>query len=720
MTLDLDKIDKTTDPAELLKMLGPWVDEETSRYKALHTEWEKNVLFFLGKQWIEKKESTDGFEIFEEQDNQYRPVTNYTAKWCDFKRSQVLGRNIRPVVRANSTKKNDIDASRLGTLALKAKHSIDKEEELDSLAFLHAQIFGIAWRSDYKQPVPNQYIEIPITEKIRNEFFHCPTCNNIQEDLSTCKECGDSEMQYTREDSEQMKTNPDGTPMVQHLPIYETKVSVIDSFRMRCNPCVVSSDLRWVHEQSIQPCSWMQEAYNVQEEGYFGEEQLKKIKKRDKMPRGLKISEQFANSVAHAHSSVGKEVSRTAPELENAEDSCIHNKLYIAPMAQHKFGRLLVWTDTAMLYDGKPDIPNNKKLKRWNPYTTFCYKIHPLRFEGIPFIEDIIPINKKINSLDAIILEHTDKTASPERVEFSNVNKNNQDQSDGVLLIDPRPELPNGGIPTYLQHPQMANEVYRMRSELVAEGEKIANVPEVVQGLRPAGVDTYGGLQLLRDAADSSESELYNRWYTYKRNSSQLKLAIIQECLIAQDPELVEMMEQIRANENMGIKEIKEFLGEDLRNNLNIAIEESDYLHESKGAEGDRVQKLIDGQILTINDISDPIVKLNLLRKLGVYTVQLPQQADIEKMEGIIQFLEEGDLQGAQSRLAPYDDPFIQSRVLKNWMKSPVFFDLPPPTKQAAMQMLDGLMQAQQPPPLPPGAQPPPGVTGAPMGAPPQ
>ena len=69
MSIDRVLLDDTTDPDELLEILKKWDDEESQRYQTLHAEWEKSVLFHLGKQWIEDRgNASDGFTILEEDE----------------------------------------------------------------------------------------------------------------------------------------------------------------------------------------------------------------------------------------------------------------------------------------------------------------------------------------------------------------------------------------------------------------------------------------------------------------------------------------------------------------------------------------------------------------------------------------------------------------------------------------------------------------------------
>lgn len=733
MTCDISRLDELEDESDILDFLKSVDEEATSRYHALHTEWERNVLFYLGRQWLQKKSGTyDGYDILDEVDGHYRPVTNHTARLCDLKRSQVLGKTVRAKVEAASTQREDVAAARLSSLLLRALNQIDDEDTLNQIAFLHAQIFGICWRSDFKQVATDEVIETPQEETVEVASGQCQCgysgefdTNNL---IPMCPECGQV-VKTERQEVTRQALDEAGEPVMNRTPVYKNAVGLIDPFRMKVNPCAVEKDIRYLFDSSIQPVSWVKRAYAVEDKGFKGKEAVEKVKKTPSLPRGLKISEEFKNSVSFSHSTLSKEVFKGSL-VENEDDTTILHKSYFAPSEKNPQGRLIIWTPDTILYDGIPDMPSKsktKKIKKWYPYNFFVYRRHPLRLEGIPYIEDLIPLNKKYNSLSAMVLEHIDKTADPDRVEFNNVTMNNDDQSSGKIIIDPVPNLPGGGIPTYLQHPQMASEVYNLLPATVAELEKVGNVTEIIQGMRPVGVDTYRGMQLLRDSADSSEKELYSRWYEFVRKCNQLKLAIVQECLIGKNEELIEMMNVIRKNENYGVEEVKVFLGEDLRDNLNVVVEEVDYMAQSTAAQTDKVADFLKSMILTPEDLQDPVVKIQLMRRLGMAQMPMSDKADIEKAERIIEYLESGNIQQAMTILSIRDNKSLQLRVWSEWMKSSRYESLPQQVKQMSEMLVKRveteLLQAQNAmkPPMgpPPGGMPPGPPPAGPQGPPP-
>lgn len=707
MVLDLVKLDNTTEETELLKLLKQFDDEACNQYRDIYREWDKNVLFYLGKQWLAPPSGTfDGYQILVEDDEHYRPVTNITARLLDLKVSQITGRKVRPIIKPNSDTRPDWVASKLGYLLLQAKHDMDEDDITNTLVLLHSFIFGIGWRADYKIP-SDEYFENPVHEMVEKPIMNCPSCgySTDQEEMD-CPEC-QAALEPGMTQVQQPKLDENGEPVVDKIPLYTNETAVIDPFRLKWSRCARPKDMIWIQESSLQPTEWLKDKFNLDPEqcpGFRGSEACSKIKKTDRIPRGLKYSEEFQASVNKVHSSVARDVSKSITESDKGiEGMTVLHKSYFAPSKKYRTGRLIIWTEHVILYDGLPDVPTGKvgkKLKRWHPYTPFSFKLHPLRYNGVALIDDLIPINKQINSLRSIIFEHLDKCATPERYEFTNVQTNNDDALDGIIKLEPQQGLPNGGAPGYLSVPQMSSEVYALVDKLIAEAEKIVGVTDVVQGLRPAGVDTFRGLQLLRDAAQSADSDPMQRWNEYNRSYGQLKLAVLQECLTYQDPDLIEMMNIIRQNEGLGIEDIQIFTGQDLRNNLNVSIEEVEYSGQSKGAISEAIKDMITSAMISPQELEDPYNKVKILRKMGMGDIPFADKADVEKAETIIEYIKNRQFDKVAGIIRHYDNKGIQLRVWTDWMKSNEFYSLDDDIKQTAEMLLkrteDELMAAQQ------------------------
>ena len=703
MTIDRIKLDNESDPGKLLTLLKEWDEAENDRYRPLWHEWEKNYLFFVGKHWLQEKSSsntvTDGYTILEEDEDIFRPVDNYSAQLCEIKRSQIIGKNLRPTVSPNSDSKEDRDASILGRTLLRAKFDLDDEEEVYDTIFLIAQIFGIAWRSDIKHPHPYEYISEKQFEKVETDFYQCttPDCKYIGGDPSPCKVCGNPNLTPVKDVVEEPILDEAGEQVVNQIPIMTHSTFIIDPFRVKVSPAATKKQITWITDTTLQPVGWVRDAYfcpQKKDKG-FCLQNPEHVKKTELLNRGLKMSEDFKNTVVFKHSTLHTEVSTDkSGTFTNTEDTTVLRKSYFNPSKRYPSGRLIIWTDDVIVYDGKPDVPETKlesgrkKLKLWHGYNYFVYRMNPMRVEGIGFFSDLIPLNKKLNSYDAIVMEHLEKMATPTQVEFANVIKNEDDATDGIIKVNGIPGLPNGGAPFFLNVPQMANDVYALRTEIKQDMKERARVTDIIQGLHPPGVDTYRGQQLLKDSADSSEATLYNRWYKFFRSTQQLKLAILQECLLSADEELMDQMEIIRQNEGYGQEEIAVFTGQDLRNNLNVSVEETDYATQTTSAQNERIRNALGDQLLMPEQAYDPLTQLQIFRDLGMESVPLPKRADIEKTERIIRLVESGNYNAAQLLLKRFDDKPLQIRVLTNWMKSAKFEALDPKIQDSALKLL--------------------------------
>lgn len=734
--MDFEKLEKTTDHKELLKVLLPFVDEEADRYKAKHTEWEKNALFYLGKHWIEKKAETDGYLIYEDDDEHFYPVTNYTKKYTNFKLNQFVGKRITSRVKPAGLNPDDIYNARMAHLALRARHEMDEESTIDRLVFLHSLIFGLGWRANVKEP-SGESMEVPMVRPAQimpgvaapTSNYTCNQCGYKSPDEPICPECK-TEMTFAEDESSEPapdQENPAeervmdsmGMPVNQQVPIYKPCSYAVDPFRIMVSRALTANGRKWLIDQSMQECSWIRGNFSREGDGFTGLGGL--VKKSSHVPRALQVSRDLSAAMAQKHSAIYNTVTSTESKFKNGEETTLFTKIYFYPSEEHERGRLLIFTCDQMLYDGVPDTPqSHKTYKWWHPYTDYTWGIHPMNSEGIDFVGDLIPLNKRINAIDAMKLEYLDKTAAPDEVQFDNVQTNNTDSTDGIRRIKGIPGLPNGGAPFYLQHPQISNWIQQDRENTVKEMEKIAGVPEVVQGLHPEGVDTFRGLKMLRESAEGSEGDYYNRYYEYNKKYNKLKLCLIQECLVKKDPELMEMMQTLNDNEGNNVEMVEDFLGTDMGDRWNIEIDQTDYISTTKAAEEESVRDAITSGIITKEELQgDPLMKFNTLEQLGLGgIVNGIGSDDIKKMNWIIQLLESKKFDKIPTLIKKFDNKPLQLRVLVSWMKKPKFYSLGTDIQAVAEKLREQIeieayppkpaMPATSGPDIPDNRQPPP------------
>lgn len=707
--LDRKKLDEEKSPDEILKLLLPWIEEESERYRPKHLEWEKNALFYLGKHWIEKRADAEGYFFFEEDEDHFYPVTNYAKLLVDFKLNQVSGKQAVSVVKPASLSPNDIANARLADSALRAQHVIDDDKSIDRVTILHSEIFGIGWRSDIKECVPDKYIESPAIEEVEIHEYECETCGYKAED-PMCPECGTESVFKPRVEEQEVIDPMTGMPVMTQNPIYRISSQSTDPFRLMTSRANSAKKRTFIIDQSIQSVRWVKGGFTKKTDGFTG--LAEKVKKTERLPRSIKISEDLKSAMALKNSAIFNTALSAEKQFKNEEDSTLFYKIYFDPTAAYPRGRLIVMTPDAVLYDGKPDVPvKNKRYKWWHPYSDYVWALHPMNSEGVSLIGDLIPINKQINALDAMFMEYMDKAATPTMVEFDNVMKNEDDNTDGVIRIRAVPGLPNGGMPTYLTAPSVSSDIFKYRQYKVEEMEKIAKVPAVIQGLHTTGVDTFRGMKLLRESAESAEADQYNRYFEYCANYNKLKLCLIQECMIAPDSEMAALMYTLNDNEGNNADALDTFIGADLSDMWNLEIEETDYMSNTKAAEQESITDAIGKNIITQDEMSaDPLMKYNILEQLGLGgMVDTFGSDDIKKANWIIQLLESKDFDKLGKVVQSFDNKTLQLRVLISWMKKPKFYSLDPQIQQAALALQKDIEnEVIKSTPPPPPTQPPP------------
>src|SRR5690606_26845154 len=88
---------------------------------------------------------------------------------------------------------------------------------------------------------------------------------------------------------------------------------------------------------------------------------------------------------------------------EMIDNAAIVKEYYEMPSSQFPKGRLVVVANKVVLYAGESPY-SGPELGDWHPYSEFRWEIVPGRFWGKGPLDDVVEIQKHINSIDAAII----------------------------------------------------------------------------------------------------------------------------------------------------------------------------------------------------------------------------------------------------------------------------------------------------------------------------
>ena len=140
----------------------------------------------------------------------------------------------------------------------------------------------------------------------------------------------------------------------------------------------------------------------------------------------------------------------------------------------------------------------------WHPYTECIYTKAPLRRHGISLLENIVPLQRRLNSLDSLIILSRMTNASPQWLDpiGSGIPEGYHSGRPGQVYKY-RPVGANGHAPQRLPGMDLPPGVYEERKNTIVEMHQIASDNEVMSGNQPSGVSAATALNILLEQSFS-------------------------------------------------------------------------------------------------------------------------------------------------------------------------------------------------------------------------
>ncbi len=636
--------------------------------------WMQNIHFLLGDQHIYYNQISRQFELLpttRHNDFVPRPSTNLIQPITSTMVSNLIRNKPNADVIPNSPNEKDISAARLAKKIQDVKWEDDNEQEKLSEAALWAIVCGTVFRKDYWDSSYGKIVRIPMMETMQKPYLD---------------EMG--QMQFSTE--EKPVFDEKGSPMFDEIPLGDNAVEIIDPFRIIVDPNASSEDsMNWIMETSIQKLFWIRENFDKEGNGYTGF--AKDVKEEQSLSTLLQLSQRLKTisvkgSGGYAGSSGGHETS--------IKGAAIVKELYIRPTKNHPKGQMIISAGGKILYQGNSPYydgaPNS-----WNPYTVFRYETIPGRFWGKSLLEDLIEPQRRINAIDSLIIYNRKTMVSPQRLvpHGSGVPEGYWNGAPG-LQIQYRPVGANGAKPEIIPGIPLPGTVYQEREVTKSELYQIARTNEVLQGIRPTGVNTYAGLQLLLEQSFSTFAPTIQRWEKFIEKGTTKKLKLIAHFYREPRPEFINKLRSL--NKDISDIEIVNFIGADLRDNCSVRIEAGSTIPRSNAAQQQQLMDLAKTGVLG-DLVNDPVGKQKFLERLGVRGFDVNSEVDVKRAQWENEMLDNGNLESIL--VLPFENHTIHKTIHMNRMKEPMFMSLPSQLKQAYQQHVDqhdAILQQQQ------------------------
>lgn len=677
--IDLDKIDSADSTEVGMATISEQIDQAYRLapfyQQRMAYQWMQSIHFLLGDQHIFYNPASRQFETLptsKVNDFLPKPVTNFIQPSASTLVSNLTRNKPNADVVPNSPNEKDMSAARIAAKIQDAKWEDDDEQMKHVEAATWAVTCGTVFRKDYWDTSYGKVVRIPKMQVVPKQYL-------------------DAQGQIQISMHEEPIYDELGSPQFDELPLGDNSVEMIDPFRMIVDPNASNdTSLSWIMETSIQKIFWIKENYDRDGEGYTGE--AKNVKEESNLSTMVALRQRLKTlSTRGAGSYVGSTAGTSGGPEIFVKNAAIVKELYIRPTKNHPRGQMIVSAGGKILYRGDSPYYDGSS-ESWHPYTVFRYETVPGRFWGKSAIEDLVEPQRKINAIDSMIILNRKTMVAPQRLipHGCGVPEGYWNGAPG-LQITYRPVGANGAKPEVIPGTPLPAQVYQEREVTKTEMSQIARINEVLQGIRPPGVTTYGGLQLLLEQSFNSFAPMIHRWEKFIEKGQTKKLKLIAHRYREPRKEFIDKLRAL--NKDISDVEIVNFIGADLRNNVQVRIEAGSSIPRSNAAKQQQLMELAQTGVLG-NLAQDPVNKQKFLERLGVRGFDQTYEVDVKRAEWENEMLDNGQFQNVM--ILPFENHQIHSQIHGNRMKEPSFMSLPEDIKQGYMQHAMQTMQILQ------------------------
>lgn len=639
--IDLDDV-KNSEQEKLAEEIEGYYKTDMSDKLLRAYSWDEAIRFYDGDQHIEYNVSLNRFQqvtITRNNDFIPRPITNYVLNAVKTVVSQLTKQKPQGKVRPNSQSPKDIAAAKVGDLILDVKHEELREDEKTQEKAYWGVICGTVWKKIFWNGATTKVIRIPKMEGVIENVL-----DEQGQPIAQQNEAGESLMneagapQFRTQEVERQATDEKGEPAFDEFDVGDIDDSIIPPFNIAV-PLQARSPLEmdWIMEYSVQKIEWIKKMYGRTGDGYTGE--AENVTEEKDLSTVMQLEYRLRTLTGRRS---GGQYSTGSAGFLNLKNSAVLKEWYGIPTKDHPKGRMIVVANGKTIYAGDSPYYEDGYSDSWNPYVDWRFELVPGRIWGKGLVEEMIPLNRRINAIDSLIILNRRTMAISQWLipEGSGVPNGYINGRPG-LNIPYRPVGANGAKPEKVKAEGLPQQVLLERDQAVKDLKRIGMTQDVLEGTNPTGVKTAYQLEQLLENALASMGATFQRWEKSIEREETKKLLLISKRYKEPRAEFGKKLKAI--NKDVTDIELEMFLGEDLRDNVNVRIEPNSSIPRSKAGENAVIRELVQGKVLDV--VTNAVNKREFLDKMGIKGFDYESSPDVKRAQWENSIIEEGDTQ---------------------------------------------------------------------------
>ena len=652
------------DADKLASLIETFYKNDSSVKSRLAYNWDRNQRFLDGDQWLvfEGNRDTGGVwnRLSVSKANEYipRPVTNYIWDGYQTLKSYLLKNKPRSTVRPNSQTFKDKSAAKIANLCLEANWERLQEQANYEYAASVMVTYGTVFKKDYWDTSSANMVRVPRTEI------------QPQVDPNTGDIIGEHEVP---------SVDPmTGDPLFDEIPLGDVNTDIVEPQRIAMDPLATDMHkLRWIMEYSIQSLDWIRETFAKEGDGYTG--RVDEVKEETQLSGSMKNFYQMKNS-SGVKSGSALEGTSNAGAGAPLTNSAVVKEYYERPSQKHPKGRMVVVANGITLFAG--DSPySGVEQGDWHPYSECRWEIVPGRFWGKSPLDVACEIQKRVNSIDSVIVLTRKTMAVPQKLipVGSGI-------APGVWTGRPGQQVeyrPTGGsIPSIVPASGVDGSVFTERAQAVEDIKNTMGAIDILKGDRPQGVNAASALSLLYEIGTGKLFPVLERWKRFVENSQKKQLKIISRYYKEPRPDYIRLLKS--KNSELSDETISHFIGTELLDNCNVIVEAGSNIPKLLAAQQSRLMEA--AQVGVLN-LESPSNRMEFNEQMGIVGFDNDIEPDVKRQEWENDLLDNVELSpDNQPIVLDVDDDDVHMEILARRMKEPSFMEASAAVQQAYMK----------------------------------
>ncbi len=462
---------------------------------------------------------------------------------------------------------------------------------------------------------------------------------------------------------------------------------VWSGFHLDVNPDATSDpdSLTWICRTTFEDVTLMQEMFKG--EGFI-KGALKGIGPQDCSDDALWHWEQMKDLIDSPASDLPLALERGS---RRSLSQCVRVRMIdCRPNLEHPMGRTIIQVGGRVVYAGPSRSWSEEYPERWTPVRIARWWTLPGRFEGVPLISPLVPLQKRINALHAII------------------RLNRQHMGIGAWLLPKVCNVPEGFIgpmagqnityrpgprgekPERMEFQPLTPDVWEELAMCVSSMERIGGIAgaQLSSSSSPSAIRSGTMLDFGQRQALQSKSALMLDFEAFVGGLAQ---DILQEVArnMPDDPELLRRVSV--AARGLGDLAMERYKSLDLRDNVRVQIDLRSQMLQTPEAKKEAAATFLQfaGQNMTA------IERAKVAQVMGLDELESQVSAQWKRATRMVERILQGDVSVAVV-LEGVDDPALFGEVIRDAMLSERALTAPPESKQALQSLFDSYSQQMQ------------------------